>query len=72
VEICFETIKLDMEKLKKAFVYGLIVTVVINGFGFFVNVNLNGYDEALKDILYIRTNKFFNLFCALFFFFSIL
>ena len=56
-----------MEKLKKAFVYGLIVTVVINGFGFFVNVNLNGYDEALKDILYIGPISFSIFFVPCFF-----
>ena len=49
MEICFETIKLDMEKLKKAFVYALIVTVVINGFGFFVAVINSSLESTITD-----------------------
>lgn len=52
-DVCFEIKQIDMEKIKKAVVYGLIVTTLINGFGFFINVNLNGLDEAIKDILYL-------------------
>ncbi|WP_052158293.1 sensor histidine kinase [Lacinutrix jangbogonensis] len=38
-----------MRKLKKAFVYALIVTVVINGFGFLAAVNNSGLDSTITD-----------------------
>ena len=60
MEICFETIKLDMEKLKKAFVYGLIVTVVVNGIGFLVAVDNAGLESTIND--FKRECKLINYF----------
>lgn len=48
-----------MGKIKKAFIYALIVTVVINGFGFLINGGLiTNFDEAIKDILHIGPISF--------------
>ncbi|WP_055436285.1 hypothetical protein [Lacinutrix algicola] len=38
-----------MKKLKKAFVYALIVTVVINGIGFLAAVSNAGLESTITD-----------------------
>ena len=47
-----------MKKIQKALVYALIVTVVINGFGFIINAIIYDLDKATVDILYIGPISF--------------
>lgn len=56
-----------MKKFKKAFVYALIVTVVINGFGSIINVLIYDLDKAIVDILYIAPISFPLFFVPCFF-----
>lgn len=47
-----------MKKIKKAIIYGLVVTAVINGFGSLINVLIYNLDKAITDILYIGPVSF--------------
>ncbi|WP_055447189.1 sensor histidine kinase [Lacinutrix mariniflava] len=56
-----------MKKLKKAFVYALIVTVVINGIGSLINILIYDLNKAIVDILYIAPVSFPLFFVPCFF-----
>lgn len=47
-----------MKKNKKAFVYALIVTLIVNGFSSIINAIIYNLDKAIVDILYIGPISF--------------
>lgn len=57
-----------MKSLKKAFLYAITVTLLINGLGFFINaIFITNLDEATKDILYLGPISFSLFFVPCFF-----